>query len=177
MAGNSKPKKKYVPLERKLARARWKKEGKKTVDTHESAVDLRNQNHAAMDELVAGRGTREHLNVMLCMLNTMLALTSEDAMGKKRAHALGSDHLPEIRVANQAIFQVGMRAVRNGGRYLFTGPEIKAVNHALDVHDLQLNECTIAELEKANRFVDRCIASGAARKIPKPQPTMELLAA
>jgi hypothetical protein len=60
---------------------------------------------------------------------------------------------------------MGKRGLANGDRFLFTGPEMQAVNLAMDVHDAQLDECTVAELEKALNLVANEIKHKRARMI------------
>jgi len=121
-------------------------------------VRLLAKNHAAMDEMTHGRGTKAHIDVLISAVNMA------EAMYRVRA-GLGKDWATEIRAGQDALFNMSQRGVANGNRFLFTGPEILAVNTLLEVHDAQLSECTIAELESAIAIAKREIRAKRARVI------------
>lgn len=127
------------------------------ADQAETKRSLLAKNHAAMDELVHGRGNGEHAAVVINALNIAEALSHVRA-------EFGADWLPEINAALDAMFVVANRGNATG-RFVFTGPELAAVNLAMEIHDQQLEVCSIIEMEKALRDVERVIASGKARKI------------
>lgn len=52
-------------------------------------------------------------------------------------------------------------------RFLFTGEEMRAVNLGMQIHDEQLNQSSIAELEKMTDFVVKQIRLKKARRIEK----------
>jgi hypothetical protein len=51
------------------------------------------------------------------------------------------------------------------GKFLFTGLEMQAMNTGMEVHDAQLDTCTIAELETAIKYVYEAIKHRRARPI------------
>ena len=51
------------------------------------------------------------------------------------------------------------------GRFLFTGEEMKAVNLAMEIHDEQLNQSSVMELEKMIDYVAEQIRLKKARPI------------
>jgi hypothetical protein len=77
---------------------------------------------------------------------------------------LGADWRTEIRAAQDALFAMAQRGVATG-RWLFTGPELTAVNLAMELHDAQLDACTVDELQKAIELSKRIIRAGKARVI------------
>ena len=50
-------------------------------------------------------------------------------------------------------------------RFLFRGPEMQAVNLAMEIHDAQLEQSTVKELEKMTDFVLKQIILKRARPI------------
>jgi hypothetical protein len=52
-------------------------------------------------------------------------------------------------------------------RFLFTGVEMQAINTGMEVHDAQLDACSIAELETAIKLVFEAIKHRRARAIVK----------
>jgi len=123
------------------------------------------KNHGAMVELTKGRGTREQLDVLIAALNMT------EALYRVRA-ALGKDWAGEIRAGQDALLAMTRRGVERGNRFLFTGPEMQAVNLALEIHDAQLDMCTVAELEAAIELVKKEIQQNRARVIERTEVSL-----
>lgn len=101
-------------------------------------------NHGAMDPLTKGKGTKADVIALGHMLTTAEALAR---------HNLGRDWLPELAEARKALHDLTMRA----GSFVMRAPEIKALNLALEVHDAQLDGCTIKQLEDAIKAAKNAI--------------------
>lgn len=153
----TKPRKKYKPKGVRLDVMAWVKSGMLPINkVNHAGVTLKIKNHAALASITQGTGTRDDIDVVIAAMNITEALA---LLGK------GKDWHPEIRAAQDAILQMGKRGLAKGDKFLFTGPEMQAVNLAMDVHDAQLDECTVAELEKALALVEREIRLKRARMI------------
>lgn len=127
------------------------------ADQVEMKRNLLAKHHSALDELAHGRGNGEHVAVVINALNITEALT-------RVRPEFGADWLTEVNQALDAIFVMANRGNATG-RFVFTGPELNAVNLAIEIHDQQLEVCSIIEMEQALRDVEKVIASGRARKI------------
>ena len=46
-----------------------------------------------------------------------------------------------------------------------TGPEMKSINLGMEIHDAQLDACTVQDLEKAMEIVTDCVVHKRARAI------------
>lgn len=101
-------------------------------------------NHGAMGSLTKGKGTKADVIALGHMLTTAEALAR---------HNLGRDWLPELAEARKALHDLTMRA----GNFVMRAPEIKALNLALEVHDAQLEGCTIKQLEDAIKAAKNAI--------------------
>lgn len=145
----------YKPKGVRLDVMGWLKQGMQPMATHPDAITLRLRNHAAMDELVKGRGTRDHCDVVITALNMTEAL----AMMR-----IGDDYREHISAGQDAMLAMCRRGLERG-RFIFTGPELQAVNTAMEVHDAQLDACTVAELERAIDLVAQTVRSKKARVI------------
>jgi hypothetical protein len=153
----TKPRKKYKPKGVRLDVMAWVKSGMLPINKVDHAgVTLKIKNHAALASITQGTGCRDDIDVVIAAMNITEALA---LLGK------GKDWHPEIRAAQDAILEMGKRGLAKGDKFLFTGPEMQAVNLAMDVHDAQLDECTVAELEKALAMVEREIRLKRARMI------------
>jgi hypothetical protein len=126
------------------------------VREHSKTTTAKIKNHQALLNMTNGTGTREDIDTIIGSMNVAEALI--------KIAGIGVEYTQEIADAQQAIFTMGQRGVAKD-RFLFTGPEIKAINTGMDVHDAQLDVCTIGELEKALDFVSREIRAKRARAI------------
>jgi len=124
-----------------------------------AGTTLITKNHAAFDEIMFGRATKEHVDVLIHALNQAEAIA-------KLFPNKGGDWLPEIKEAQDAVYNMGRRWV-NGSNFAFTGPELQAVKLAMSVHDQQLEETTVKELEQCIDYVAECIIHRRARVIAK----------
>lgn len=153
----TKPRKKYKPKGVRLDVMAWVKSGMLPVSKVEHAgITLKIKNHAALANITQGKGTRDDIDIVIAAMNVTEALA---LLGQ------GKDWHAEIRAAQDAVLQMGKRGIANADRFLFTGPEMQAVNLAMEVHDAQLDVCTVAELEKALKLVEQEIRHKRARAI------------
>ena len=112
---------------------------KKVADVPGAGLKLLLRNHAAFDEIREGRGTKEHVDMLIHMVNMVEALANLQ---------LGRDWLPEIHQAQDAIFHMAQRGV-SGKKFLFTGEEIRIVQTIIELHDEQLKNCSVKLMEQA----------------------------
>lgn len=151
-------KSKYKPRGVRYDNMTWIIAGMKKVGTLPSAgVALKLKNHEALDSMLKGEGTREHVDVLIHAVNMSEALirVRED---------LGRDWATEIRAAQDAIYSMGKRGIEKN-RFAFTGPEMNAVRLVMDLHDSQLDECSVKEMEQALFIVNEEIRLKKARPI------------
>jgi|TARA_R110000868_G_scaffold89545_3_gene249228 hypothetical protein len=149
---------KYKPRGIRYDNMSWVIAGLKKVGTLPTAgVALKLKNHAALDSLLLGQGTRAHIDVMIAAVNVCEALV-------RVRDGLGRDWATEIKAAQDAIFTMGKRGVEKGS-FVFTGPEMNAIKLVMDLHDAQLDDCTVREMEQALFIVDEEIRLKKARPI------------
>lgn len=130
--------------------------GFRRVQDTDSAVTLKIKNHQALASMVQGSGNRDDIDILIAAMNVAeaLAITAE----------LGDEYRAEITAAQDAIYTMSRRGLAKN-RFLFTGPEMQAMNLGMEVHDAQLDACTVGQLEKALAFVGREIRAKRAREI------------
>lgn len=129
--------------------------GMKRVGSISEGTTLKIKNHAALESLRLGKGTRDDIDILITAYNITEAL----AMLR-----IGDDWRNEIRAAQDALLAVGRRGAETG-KFILRGPELTLFNLAMQVHDAQLDACTVAELEKAIDIVADVIRSKGARAI------------
>lgn len=137
----------------------WVIEGMKKVSslTNENMI-IRTKNRLALDALLKGRATRQDLDVIIAAANMAQALTR---LG------IGSDWATEINESHQAILTMCRRGIAKGDRFAFTGPEMTTVKLAMDIHDAQLDVCTVAQMEQGLDIVNLSIINRRATVIDR----------
>jgi hypothetical protein len=151
-----KKKSKYKPKGIRLDAVNWVLSGLKPVSqVGDALVILKAKNHSALTEVVQGRGNRDQIDVLIAALNMCEAYA---------IHGKGKDWLPEINEAQNAIYEMASRGLESE-KFLFRGPEMQAVNLAMDVHDLQLETSSVKQLEDMTDFVAKQIILKRARPI------------
>lgn len=97
-------------------------------------------------------------NVLIEAFNITEALCRVDA-------SLGRDWSAEIKAGQDALLAMGRRGIAKGDRFLFTGPELSAANTVMEIHDAQLERCTVSQMEKAIHEVVKAVLHKKARPI------------
>jgi hypothetical protein len=139
-------KSKYKPRGVRADNMSWIIAGMKKVGTLPTAgVALKLKNHEALDSILKGHGTRDHVDILIAAMNMSEALV-------RIRDELGLDWKTEIRAAQDALFTMARRGVEKD-RFAFTGPEMTAVRLVMDIHDAQLDDCTVKEMETALEIV------------------------
>ena len=148
---------KYKPKGVMLDTMAWVMSGMKPINEVDSAgLTLKIKNHDALTNITQGRGTRDDVDIVIAAMNVTEALA---LIGK------GKDWHTEIRAAQDAVLKMAQRGLAKGDKFVFTGAEMQAVNLCMDVHDAQLDNCTVSELEKALKLVAQEIKAKRARMI------------
>jgi hypothetical protein len=135
-----KKKSKYKPRPIRYDNLAWVTSGFLPVSTAKEAIlHLGIKNHGALTALVQGTGTRDDAVMMRSAFITARALTMI---------GLGAQYRADLDKSQVAIAEMIARGDA-GGRYLFKGPEISIVNLGMEIHEAQLEICTIGQMEEA----------------------------
>ena len=148
----------YKPRPVRADNLNWILAGMKKVGTlPDAGVDLKLKNHGALDSILMGKGTRDHVDILISAVNICEALV-------RVRDDLGVDWANEIRAAQDALYTMAKRGVERD-RFAFTGPEMTAIKLVMDIHDVQLDSCTVKEMEQALFIVYEEIRLKKARPI------------
>jgi hypothetical protein len=148
----------YKPKGVRLDNMAWVQSSLKKVGTLPTAgVALKLKMHEALAAMLNGTATRLDVDALISAVNVAEALI------KVRAD-LGRDWAVEIKAAQDAIHDMGVRCYKRD-KFLFTGPEMSAVKVVVELHDQQLDDCTVKEMEQALFIVDEVIRMKRARAI------------
>lgn len=118
---------------------------------------LRIKNYDSLDNVMYGKATEDDVNTLITCFNITEAIA-------RLFPSKGGDWMAEIREAQDAILNMGKRGV-SGRNFAFTALELKAVRLAMEIHDRQLEEITVREIEQAMDYVTECIRLKKARPI------------
>ncbi len=148
----------YRPKGVRLDNMSWVKAGFQKVGTLPKAgAGLKIKNHIALDAIMKGEADKMSIEDMIACFNIAEALYRINPQ-------LGLDYAEEIKKAQDAIWSLGRRYL-NTGKIVFTGPEMQDVRAAMEIHDAQLDECTVKEMEQAIDLVNKMILNKNARAI------------
>jgi hypothetical protein len=150
---------KYRPKPQLQDPLHWVISGMKPVLTATEVMDnVRIKNHLALRCVVEGTATRKDMDVLIEAFNVTEALCRVDA-------TLGRDWSAEIKAGQDALLTMCQRGVAKGDRFVFTGAELNAANTVMEIHDAQLERCTVAQMEKALGEVVKDIRLKKARRV------------
>ena len=129
--------------------------GLNRVGSITAGTTLKIKNHDALNTVRQGEAGRDDIDILIGALNMAEALARME---------IGDDWKDEIRAAQDALLSVGRRGAETG-KFILRGPELIALNLGMEIHDAQLDACTISELEKAMDIVNNDIRNHKARPI------------
>lgn len=109
------------------------------------SVDLRIKNHNAMDMLRRGDATKAEIDILIGAFNMC------EAYMRLRPE-LGADWGDEIKAGLDALHAVGVRGLETG-RFILKASELTAMNLVMEIHDAQLDQTTVNDMEKAMDIV------------------------
>jgi hypothetical protein len=76
----------------------------------------------------------------------------------------GRDWSAEIRAGQDALLAVARRGL-DSNRFVCKAPELVAINLVLEIHDAQLDQSTVQDMEKALEIVEKDQRHGKARSV------------
>jgi hypothetical protein len=133
---------KYKPRQQLVNPVLWVLEGMTPMRQNSEAVAIKIRNHQAMVEMTSGNAGQREFSV----IDTAMIMAG--GLAQINPDKLGGHLMQEIDAAILASLAMHKRASAKGV-YRFTGPELQAINLGMEIHDQQLDTCTLDELHKA----------------------------
>jgi hypothetical protein len=134
-------KSKYKPRGVRLDAMHWVVSGMTKVSAKESEyVTMHLKNMSALDSLTKGTATRQEADIIINVINVAEALCM---LG------VGSEYRQLVLDASSALYAVCKRSLEFSDRFVCTGVELTAIKVGYEVHDAQMEVCTLAMLDKA----------------------------
>ena len=122
-------------------------------------LNLRIKNNDSLNNIRLGVGTKYDIEILRGALNISEAL---GRLGK------GSDWAAEIKAGQASLKAIATRGMRNSLRFVATGSELTALNLAMEIHDAQLDVCTVIDVERALALVVQEIKHKRAEPLLEP---------
>ena len=130
--------KKYVPKAVVMNPLNYFLGGLKRIDA-DHLVELNIKNHAAMDAICKGNGTKDHFDQLTGMQNMALVLTEMH---------FDNQYLELLYAGRDALHSLGER-FRKHGKFVLTGDEMQKINNVLEIHEAQLVALRVIDVERA----------------------------
>ena len=150
---------KYKPKGVRVDAVTWVLAGIKPFKEVPTSINIRIKNHAAMDALRRGEATREDMDVLIGAFNMT------EAYMKLRPD-LGADWDNEIRQGQDALLMVAARGIESG-RFVLKAQELVAMNLVMELHDAQLDQTNVREMELAMEIIDKEYKAHRMRSVQK----------
>jgi len=153
---------KYRPKGVRIDTMAYVQSGFKKFDEINVAVDLRIKNHAAMESLRTGIASRDEMDVLIGQGNMTEALS-------RLRPDLGADWAPEIKAGQDALLEVIRRGVATN-KFICRADELVAINLVTQIHDAQLDQVNVKDLEMAMDIIGKDWRNGKCRPIIVKEP-------
>lgn len=128
----------------------------KVSSQRQAYMRLQLSNHGALAALADGKATRYDIDQLIAARNMTEALRS--------VAKLGIHHKEIMAEAHMALLEIGKRTLANG-QPSATVEEIGALSQMLDLHDAQLEQATVIQMERAVKLVKDRVRSGQVSRI------------
>ena len=150
-------KSKYKPKGVRTDNMTWVMSSIKPFREISAGTDLRIKNHEAMDKLRRGVADKADMDVLIGAANMCEGyMRLRDEFGK--------DWSAEIRAGQDALLAVARRGV-DSNKFICKAPELVAINLILEIHDAQLEQSTVQDMERALAIVEKDQRHGKARSV------------
>ena len=114
------------------------------------------KNRQALEQIRKGDATKQDIDLLIGAFNISEALA---------INGLGFDWLKEINEAQNALLELARKGVERNMRFVMTAKQWEALKLMMDLHEEQLANATVHDIEKAHDFVHTVIRQGKARAI------------
>ena len=138
---------KYRPKPQLPDPVTWVLSGVKPFSSVGYSKTLRIRNHDAMDKLRRGVATKEDIDTLIGAFNM--------CEGYRRLRdELGADWSEEIRAGQDALLAVARRGLE-ANHFILKAEELVAMNLVMEIHDAQLDQTTVRDMELAMDIIDK----------------------
>ena len=123
-------------------------------------LEVQIKNRQALEQLRKGDAAKQDIDLLIGAFNITEALA---ILG------LGYDWLQEINEAQNALLELARKGVERNMRFIMTAKQWEALKLVMDLHEEQLANATVYDIEKAHDFVQHVLRQGKAHAIVQTQ--------
>ena len=150
-------KSKYKPKGVRMDTMTWVVEGMTKVTDKKSAyLTMHLKNLSALDSLAKGTANKQEIDIVIGVINVSEALCE---LG------VGSEYHQLVLDASSALYAVCRRSFEINDRFVCRGEELSAIKTGYEVHDAQMEVCTLAMLDKALELIGKVLSAKKATVI------------
>jgi len=117
------------------------------------------KNREALEQVRVGTADKVDMDRLIASANMAEALALQ---GK------GREWLDDIQAAQEQLLALARRGAKNGMRFVMNAQEWEALKLIIDLHEVQLENSTVYDIEKAYDYVDKRIRAGKVMTITQP---------
>lgn len=114
----------------------------------------------ALEQVRTGNATKDDIDRLIAMANMSESLA---------IHGKGRDWLKEINESQHHLHALAERGAQRGMKFVMKAVEWEALKLITDLHEVQLENSTVYDIERAYDYVEKTIREGKARKIQTPK--------
>lgn len=122
----------------------------------DQATDIGVAYWLAYENLRAGSASEESWSILSCALNVALVLAET---------GIGADHEQDLVLALDGAFRAKLRSEKSNN-FRLDGDALRDIEHALKVHDAQMQLATRAEVSAAMNTIHKRMAAGNVYTVP-----------
>lgn len=119
-------------------------------------VDVQLKNRQSLENVRTGVATKQDIDMLIGAFNITEALA---------VAGFGGDWMDEIQRGQDALLTLSRRGVERNMSFIMTAKEWELMKLIIDLHEEQLRNVTVNDIEKAHDFVQKVIRLGKARAI------------
>ncbi len=119
-------------------------------------LNVQLKNRQALENVRTGTATKADIDMLIGAFNITEALA---------LNGHGRDWLDEIRQGQDALLTLSRRGVERGMRFIMTSKEWELLKLIMDLHEEQLCNVTVYDIEKAHDLVAKTLRQGKAQAV------------
>lgn len=122
-------------------------------------LNIQIKQRSALEALRKGMAGKSDIDTLMAMSNMTEALAR---FGK------GSDWMEEILASQEQLRQLAESGAKRGMRFVMNYQQWQALKDITDLHEVQLENCTVYDIERACDYVEKRLRAGNATLVPLP---------
>jgi len=119
-------------------------------------LSIQIKHRAALEKVRTGTATKEDIDRLISMVNMTEALA---LLGH------GKEWLDQINQAQNQLHDLAQRGAQQGMRFVMKPSEWEGFKTLTDIHEAQLEACTVIDIERAHDLVQKTLRAGKASVI------------